>query len=70
MQEPSKPRFLDYLERAGPEHFPVVEPLDENRPIRQIEHGPRAEYSNHLAHPNFVVCHCFLTSSGAAHRGR
>jgi hypothetical protein len=57
MKETRKAGLLDYLERAGHEHFPVIEPLNEHRALREIEHGTGPEHTHHLAQSNLVVCH-------------
>ena len=49
MQEPRKPGLLDDMECARSEHFPVIEPLNEHRAFREIEHRAGTEYPDHLA---------------------
>jgi hypothetical protein len=60
MEEPGKAGFLDDMERAGSEHLPVIEPLNEHGPFRKVEHCTGTEHPHHLAHSNLVVCHRLL----------
>ena len=57
MKEPCEAGLLDDMERAGPEHLPMIEPLNEHRAFREIEHGAGTEHPHHLAQSNLVVCH-------------
>ena len=57
MEKTRKARLLDHLERAGPEHLPVIEPLNKHKALWEIEHCARPEHAHHLAQSNPVVCH-------------
>ena len=48
MEEPSEAGLFDDTEGARPEHLPVIEPLNEHGPFRQVEHGAGTEHPIYL----------------------
>jgi hypothetical protein len=57
VKETLEPGFLDGLEGSGSKHFPTIEAHDEHRPLREVDHGARAEKTDDLAQSDFVVRH-------------
>jgi hypothetical protein len=71
MEKPCEAGLLDDAEGARPKHLPVIEPLNEHGPLRQVEHGAGTEHPHHLAQSNLVVWHGLARlSSGAGRRDR